>query len=331
MVNMARPRDSMTNGETFAWIFISFFVLMMGLWMTLLSHWLVYFAQLEFLHISLFVCGWLYLDREAAGLGNRCSKRFRRWNPLGRWIASLLPVKLVKTVDLDPNGKYIFGVHPHGAVALLSTFVSEATGFSELFPGLDMHMVVMDYHFSVPLFKEYFSHSGAISSSPEAIDHVLGRGSGKIVAIAVGGGYELIDAHPGTMVLTLKKRKGFVKKALKHGASLVPVLNFGDNDLLHQYPNPPGSQWRKMQDLIQRLFHRYLSPVTFHGKYYGLATIAPCHTVVGSPIEVPKMENPTQEEIDSVHAKYVKAVEDLFDKHAEKYSNYPDMKLDIRY
>ncbi|XP_074658029.1 2-acylglycerol O-acyltransferase 1-like [Tubulanus polymorphus] len=324
-------RNTMTVGEVLAWIFISFFIVFITVSMLVPALALTYFSQPQFLHISLFVCGWLYLDREAAGLGNRCSKRFRRWNPLARWIASLLPVKLVKTVDLDPSGKYIFGVHPHGAVALLSTFVSEATRISELFPGLDIHMVVMECFFSVPFFREFLSLSGAIASSHEAIDYVLSRGSGKIVAIAVGGGHELIDAHPGTMVLTLKKRKGFVKRALKHGASLVPVLNFGDNDLLHQYPNPPGSQWRKVQDLIHRMVHRFASPVTFYGKNYGLATLAPCHTVVGSPIEVPKIDNPKPEEIDSVHAKYVKAVEDLFDKYKEKYSNYPDMKLDIRY
>ncbi|XP_074658031.1 2-acylglycerol O-acyltransferase 1-like isoform X2 [Tubulanus polymorphus] len=273
----------------------------------------------------------MYLDREATGFGHRRSERFRRWNPLARWIASLLPVKLVKTVDLDPNGKYIFGVHPHGAVALLSTLVSDATGFSELFPGLELYMVALEFIFSVPVMRDFFALSGGIASSHEAIDYVLSRGSGKIVAIAVGGAYELIDAHPGTMIITLKKRKGFVKKALQHGASLVPVLNFGDNDLLHQYPNPPGSQWRKMQDLIHRVFHVCGAPTTFYGINNGMATIAPCTTVVGSPIPVSKIENPNQDEIDSMHARYIAAVEELFDQHKNKYSNYPDLKLDIRH
>ncbi len=35
--------------------------------------------------------------------------------------------------------------------------------------------------------------------------------------LIVGGAVEALDAVPNTMTLTLKKRKGFVKLALKHG------------------------------------------------------------------------------------------------------------------
>jgi 1-acyl-sn-glycerol-3-phosphate acyltransferase len=48
------------------------------------------------------------------------------------------------------------------------------------------------------------------------------------------------QAHPGNYSLTLQKRKGFVKVALQTGASLVPVIAFGENDLFDSVPNPPG-------------------------------------------------------------------------------------------
>lgn len=90
--------------------------------------------------------------------------------------------------------------------------------------------------------------------------------------IVVGGAAESLDAHPGTNALTLLRRKGFVKFALKHGcvcvfflsmgfssfsssslanvfisASLVPVFGFGENNLWNQVPNPPGSSVRDFQ------------------------------------------------------------------------------------
>ena len=49
--------------------------------------------------------------------------------------------------------------------------------------------------------------------------------------IVVGGAEEALDAHPGHHILTLKKRKGFIKMALQTGADLVPCYSFGENDL----------------------------------------------------------------------------------------------------
>ncbi|XP_074662833.1 2-acylglycerol O-acyltransferase 1-like [Tubulanus polymorphus] len=275
---------------------------------------------------------WLYCDSVVAGRGGRRSERFRRWNPLGRWIANLLPIRMIKDTDIDPKNNYIFCVHPHGNVSLLSTILSDATGFSSKFPGLKPHMVVMESLFRFPVLKHFFSLSGAISSSADSIDHVLRRGSGNAVVIAVGGGHELIDMHPGTMVLTLRKRKGFVKMALKHGASLVPVLNFGDGDLLQQIPNPPGSLWRSIQDIVYKLIHRYAAPVTLHGRQYGfLANRVPCFTVVGAPIHVHKDTNPSPDKIEALHSRYMTGLQDLFHKYKSEYSMNPYLELDIRY
>jgi hypothetical protein len=41
--------------------------------------------------------------------------------------------------------------------------------------------------------------------------------------------------------------------------------------------------------------------------------------VVGAPIPVEKCENPSKDQIDELHAKYVKALIELFDTHKEEY------------
>lgn len=52
--------------------------------------------------------------------------------------------------------------------------------------------------------------------------------------------------------------------------------------------------------------------------------------IVGKPIEVEKSENPTQEQIDTLHAKYTKALIELFDEHKETYGVAKDKQLLIQ-
>jgi 2-acylglycerol O-acyltransferase 2 len=69
------------------------------------------------------------------------------------------------------------------------------------------------------------------SVSKPSCASILSKGAGSSITIVVGGAAESLAAHPGTADLTLKKRMGFIKMALTHGADLVPVFSFGENDV----------------------------------------------------------------------------------------------------
>ena len=71
---------------------------------------------------------------------------------------------------------------------------------------------------------------GINSVTKQSVERNLTRKPGASVAIVVGGAAEALDARPGWAVLTLARRKGFVKMALKTGASLVPVFAFGEGE-----------------------------------------------------------------------------------------------------
>ncbi len=43
------------------------------------------------------------------------------------------------------------------------------------------------------------------------------EGKGHALVLVVGGAVEALDAVPNTITLTLMRRKGFVKLAIKHG------------------------------------------------------------------------------------------------------------------
>lgn len=72
---------------------------------------------------------------------------------------------------------------------------------------------------------------GLASVAKPACHNILKKGPGQAITIVVGGAAESLSAHPGTADLTLKKRYGFVKVAIKRGAALVPVFSFGENDV----------------------------------------------------------------------------------------------------
>ncbi|EDL75471.1 monoacylglycerol O-acyltransferase 1 (predicted), isoform CRA_a [Rattus norvegicus] len=79
------------------------------------------------------------------------------------------------------------------------------------------------------------------------------EGGGNISVIVIGGAKELLESFPGRYSLCLLQRKGFVKIALTHGAHLVPVFSFGENELYSQVDNPKGSWLRTAQDKVYNL------------------------------------------------------------------------------
>ena len=47
----------------------------------------------------------------------------------------------------------------------------------------------------------------------------------------------------------------------------------------------------------------------------------PINVVVGKPVKVNRIENPTREEIENMHATYVKELQNLYDKYNPIYGD----------
>ena len=175
-----------------------------------------------------YIAWYATLDRKTASSG----KRFARWSrrlPFWRILAEYFPVRLHVSAKLDPSGNYLFGYHPHGVIGVgaLLTFATEATGFYEAFPGLDLRLLTLSMNFKFPFTREVLMGLGINSVTKSSVETNLTRAPGASVAIVIGGASEALDARPGWATLTLARRKGFVKMALRTGASLVPVFAFG--------------------------------------------------------------------------------------------------------
>lgn len=180
--------------------------------------------------------------------------------------------------------------------------------------------------------------SGTCAASVASIKYILGnqgkcKPKGQVCVLIIGGAAESLEAKPGRFKLVLKNRKGFIRLALETGTSLVPVFSFGENEVFFSLENPENSRLRRFQNIIKTHFHFGLPIICGRGIFnysFGLLPHRkPMHTVIGAPIKVAKVEAPTREEIDALHALYISKLNDLFEEHKEKYLVDKTVKLQI--
>ncbi|KAJ3589158.1 hypothetical protein NHX12_010006 [Muraenolepis orangiensis] len=244
--------------------------------------------------------------------------------------------QLVKTAHLDPRRNYVLGFHPHGVLVAgaFCNFCTNGTGFTQLFPGLTSYLLMLPLWFRAPFFRDYIMSAGLIPSDKASAGYMLERkGGGNAVVIAVGGAPEALDAHPGTYNVLLAEKKGFIKLAMEHGAHLVPIFSFGENEVFDQVGNERGTWLRAIQERLQAVMG--ISLPLFHARgvfQYSFGVLPyrkPIHTVVGRPIRVERNEKPSGEQLDALHQLYMDELNDLFDKHKTDYGLDKDTFLNF--
>jgi 2-acylglycerol O-acyltransferase 2 len=134
----------------------------------------------------------------------------------------------------------------------LCNFATEATCFSELFPGVIPSLLTLKTNFKFPIYRDIILALGIASVSRHSCEHILSSGPGRSIVIVIGGASESLSARPGIADLTLKKRLGFIRIAIRHQADLVPTFSFGENDLYEQVDNSNGSWLWKVQKQMQK-------------------------------------------------------------------------------
>eukprot|EP00746_Dinoflagellata_sp_MGD_P034307 gnl/MRDRNA2_/MRDRNA2_181958_c0_seq1.p1 gnl/MRDRNA2_/MRDRNA2_181958_c0~~gnl/MRDRNA2_/MRDRNA2_181958_c0_seq1.p1 ORF type:complete len:211 (-),score=37.39 gnl/MRDRNA2_/MRDRNA2_181958_c0_seq1:107-658(-) len=155
--------------------------------------------------------------------------------------------------------------------------------------------------------------------------------------LVVGGARESLETAPGKAGLVLENRKGFVKIALRQGASLVPVFSFGENDVFGVYHSSRLAQWqlrmqKKLGFAVPLFFGRALTGGLLHrlfGMNAGIMPLRlPIHSVVGKPIHLERVDNPSQEQIDNAHSLYVEELKRVHDEWKDVYAMERQKALD---
>lgn len=174
---------------------------------------------------------------------------------------------------------------------------------------------------------------GIASVSRESCENILtkggtdGEGMGRAITIVIGGARESLDALPHTLRLVLKRRKGFIKLAIRTGADLVPILAFGENDLYEQVRSEDHPIIHKFQMLVKRAMG-FTIPL-FHARgifNYDVGLMPyrrPLNIVVGRPIRVTQQKD--REKVDDkyvnlLHTMYVQELERLWEQWKDFYA-----------
>ncbi|KAJ1908636.1 diacylglycerol O-acyltransferase 1 [Tieghemiomyces parasiticus] len=255
--------------------------------------------------------------------------------PFWKYCAEYFPVRLIKEADLDPKKNYIFGYHPHGIIAIggMLNFSTEATNVSTVFPGLNIRLLTLVTNFYIPIYRDFILRLNTASVSRRSMDHILSSGPGNSCVVVVGGASESLYAKPKQNDLVLKKRLGFIKVAMHHGASLVPVFTFGENDAYDQVDSQEGTLLHTIQRRIQS--HCGFTTPLFHGRgifNYDLGLMpfrTPMITVVGRPIPVECNPHPTTEQLRAVQQQYMQGLMAIYDKYKDTYAK--DRISDLRF
>ena len=256
---------------------------------------------------------------------------FLRSLPIWRYFAEYFPITLYKTHELRNNGRYIFGYHPHGIIShgAFAAFATEGCNFSKKFPGITNTLLTLDSNFRLPFYRDYALAMGLASVSRESCENLLttgghdGKGRGRAITIVVGGARESLDARPASLRLTLRRRRGFIKLAVRTGADLVPVLALGENDLYEQVSSHQHPLIHKLQMWVKKCMG-FTIPL-FHARgvfNYDVGLMPyrrPIRIIVGQPIRVlPNSEHADEKYVSILQDKYVDELKRLFDLGKQK-------------
>ncbi|KXN66471.1 diacylglycerol acyltransferase [Conidiobolus coronatus NRRL 28638] len=233
-------------------------------------------------------------------------------------------MKIIKTSDILPTKNYIFAYHPHGIVpyGMFSAMNSNCCGFDELYPGIKLNLKVGAVNLGLPLLKEIGLYFGVQLVSKKSIKKTLAK-EGNSVVLNVGGGAEMIFSVPGTAKLIIKNRYGFIKIALETGSDLVPVYAFGENSTYNQSPVDQTSSnfWLKREFYKKTNF--FLPMISGRGIFPNTKGAFPLNVpiriVVGKPINVEKVERPTEEQIHEFYDKYCSELEALYNEYKDEF------------
>ncbi|KAA8642170.1 diacylglycerol acyltransferase type 2A [Aspergillus tanneri] len=183
---------------------------------------------------------------------------------------------------------------------------------------------------------------GIASVSRESCENLLtkggadGEGMGRAITIVIGGARESLHALPYSLRLVLKRRKGFIKLAIRTGADLVPVLAFGENDLYEQVRPDQHPFIHKLQMLVKQTMG-FTIPL-FHARgvfNYDVGLMPyrrPLNIIVGSPIQVVQERDRSKiddEYINHLHEKYVLELERLWEQWKDVYAKNRTSELEI--
>jgi 1-acyl-sn-glycerol-3-phosphate acyltransferase len=243
---------------------------------------------------------------------NGYSKWFSNLCDTRKGVSSYHDAEIVVEGDYQQSKNYLVCYFPHALFGtggiLTHDYVYKKFGMRFLFTGADII-------FYIPLLRRAMTCWGCTPVSAKAMKQNLTRPYPyNILQLQPDGIRGMFYGIEHEQVL-LQKRKGFCRIALETGAHLIPCYVFGANDVFRRKFGPDSVAAKFSQKMRVSLVYW----IDRFGIPFGCVPVKTKMVVaLGAPIPVNKTDKPTQEQIDVLHATFVKAIKDLFDRYKHK-------------
>lgn len=204
------------------------------------------------------------------------------------------------------NEKVLLCTHPHGIISL---------GMGSAF--FHKNSFLKNFILCGTRFVRYLPISGILARwiGIEGVNHQNFKkfmSQGKNI-VFVPGGFECatITNHRQDRVF-IKDRKGFIKFSLRFGYKVYPCYNFNENKLFYTFNG--------LEKIMFYLNKIKIPGCLFVGKFlfYPRTDVDLC-TVIGKPLDLPIIPNPTKEDVDKYHLMYMNSLLDLYNRYKDEF------------
>lgn len=218
--------------------------------------------------------------------------------------------------SMNNGTSYIFAAQPHGVLSYVGMCAATYNPTDTLTVPTAAASVVL----RTPLLKNIMGIFNLVDASAHNLQQLFRER--KSVLIYIGGIAELFKSCRSEERLYLQQRKGFIKLALKQeNVDIVPVYLFGNTSVLSVMKHGPlAALSRKLQASLTLFWGKFYLPIPRDEKLL---------YVIGKPLGLPYISNPTQEDIDKWHAIYCEEVRKIFEMYKERVPMYKHKKLYI--
>jgi len=220
--------------------------------------------------------------------------------------------------DLIKARPVIFSIQPHGVFSFGGASAGVQWARRWWHPR-DIPTSAASSVMVTPLVKHVVGLFGVVDASNKSLTKWLGKG--KSIVLYIGGIAELFLVSQNEEKLFARKRKGFIKLALRTGAEVVPVYFFGNTSVLSVLT---GS-------ILRKIARSTGVTLTWFWGWGGTLVPRPNKivAVIGKPLGIPAAQTaePTQEQIDHFHALYLAEVQRIFDTYKVYNADYMNKQL----
>lgn len=242
-------------------------------------------------------------------------------------------------IAVHPHGIFCIGFFLCGGIRMQACFDSNNDKYKQTYCGkwsvisskfnnkMPRFGLSVGYLLKAPLFSFFLVKATGCIQSADAKDLKKTMINRKPFGIVTGGFNEATIFEKNENVIYIKKRKGLIKYCLQYGPyEIQPSYIFGE---CNTYNNLVSvlSKIFCLNKNIKATLNRYKIPTTFpigplwFIPFLGLLPYNNCalHNIIGKSIVIPKIENPTQEDIDHYHKWYVNEIVRIFETNKWRF------------